>query len=203
MTAEGGSVATSGYWTSKELSQCGFASSLYCFGIDHSKALTKPSAVGRIAFVTEVSVPISATKGIAADDEECQNEAMAAALPGTYKAFLSQIGKTAGERFVADQRPWVRVDGVSLAEPGRSLLDATNLPPMGLLAPINVTASGAYVIGLVRTGGLGAGTVRATCNDWTDGSGRFFWGNADWTTLWWNWADDSCDAEMYVYCLQE
>jgi hypothetical protein len=106
-------------WTQGVYTSCSQSFALYCFGIDGTQAVTTPAATGRLAFVSESSMALSTT-GIAAADEICQTEATAAALSGTYKALLAQVGKSAASRFVASRAPWVRIDGVPLTTGGNN-----------------------------------------------------------------------------------
>jgi len=69
--------------------------------------------------------------------------AMAASLPGTYKAWVStnQANGTPATRFTQSATPYVLVNGTKIANNWADLIDGT------LLAPINRTETGGNPLG--------------------------------------------------------
>jgi len=110
--------------------------------------------------------------GLDGADAICQARANANARPGTYAAWLS-IGSGVDEspatgRFRHAGQPYMRVDGVTIAEDWADLISGT------LDAPLNVTETGTTLSGntLILTNTLPEGMVGgsipgADCQDWT------------------------------------
>ena len=152
--------------------------------------------------------------GVAAVDAMCQAEASAAALPGTYLAWLSTSTVNAKDRLGSDG-PWFNTRGQRIA---RSLDDLTD----GVLEnPITYDAAGGgppsppYNL-WPYTGTQADGTAAAgmTCGDWTVTTGGVgLTGYADRTSdQWTNFNDRGCDGQLNadetgyvgraVYCFQ-
>jgi List-Bact-rpt repeat protein len=180
---------------------------LYCFGTGSNTPLTITKTPGRVAFVTQMGLPIP-LGGVDKADAICKSEATGAGLPGTYKALISMNGVAAASRFNAAGMPWVRVDGIPLAFPGSSILDGGSLQ-----VPLGQQASGTYV-GVYRVAGGSAtpqdpGTPDTTCNDWTvtDNSRQYWTAHAHQTRNWWGSflasCTDFCPNCLPIICLQE
>jgi hypothetical protein len=132
--------------------------------------LQKPAATGRLAFVSSGTFATSA--GLHAADSLCAAEARAAGLSGSFKALLAVDGASAASRFDLRGSPWVRLDGVAIAD------DASAFANGKLNAPIDVTAFGAYAVnaGWAWTGAYTPQQVSATtCSSWTSASADI-WG---------------------------
>ena len=156
------------YWTElgTPLSMCGTLPHYYCFGIDDTTSVAPPARTSRLAFLSN---PWPSGGGRNAADAECQTEATAAGLPGSYQALLADVGTTAIARFRDTGTMWTRVDGVALADSYAQFASGDTI------APLNVTAAGAYVQpapAIVWTGGVpdATGTALTTCNNWTVGT---------------------------------
>jgi hypothetical protein len=143
--------------------------------------------------------------GVAAADSLCASEARAAGLPGSFKALLSAERVSAASRFDLRGPPWVRTDGVPVVE------HAADLARSSLIAPIDVTATGAYVgwnttwTG-ARTPG-DPGTSASTCSSWTSTAPDVYagWGagaSID-PQFWFGLNGVPCSGWYNVYCLQE
>jgi hypothetical protein len=84
---------------------------IYCFQTDHQTPVTATAPAGaRTAFVS--STLVSATGGLSAGDAACTKDAMAAGLPGTYKALMGTSTVAPESRLNLTGTPWARVDGV-------------------------------------------------------------------------------------------
>jgi hypothetical protein len=180
--------------------------SIYCFGVDNDKPLDPPSATGRIAFVSRTM--FTPMMGLAGADALCTSDAMLGGLPGQYLALMATPTASAASRFTAQDKPFVRPDGVQLTTSGAGILDGS-----APLTTINVTAQKEYVwTDRVITGAqktIVPGTMASTCNGWTASSGPFDtitppsvmiepdWFHADG----WN---ANCGPDTYrVFCLQK
>lgn len=140
--------------------------------------------------------------GLAAGDAICRNLANAAGLANTvnFKAWLSDSTTDASARITSDG-PWVRLDGVKVADNRADLLDGA------LFAPINVTDAGEYDLGRgVWTGTIPAGTKSGyTCTDWTTlfavgTSGGATYANSNWT----DGPDPTPGTGNYpIYCFED
>lgn len=179
---------------------------LYCFGIDHDKAVAAEfSPTAPIAFVSSAYWTPGA--GIADADAVCQDAATAASLPGTYKALLPTTTASAASRFSSTGEAWRRVDGVQLA------VSRAEFMAGHLLAPLDATANGGQTDADVWTGVTGAGavpnslgTTGKTCQDWTsnmstDRSGLGH--TAETGSAWFTSGVLPCNSMSHLYCLQE
>jgi hypothetical protein len=135
---------------------------LYCFEVDLDQEVDPPPAPpdARIAFVSKNA--FSVTGGLPAADLQCQTEATAASLPGTYVALLATSTASAASRVTP--AIYKRPDGVTIGP-------LTN----AIITPINVTAADGYVDVDVWTGAASipapftsAGSASTTCGDWTN-----------------------------------
>lgn len=114
------------------------------------------------AFVTTAT--FDGTFGGAANaDATCTAEASAAGLGGIWRAWLGDASPPSS-RFTADG-PWVRVDGVALAD------DLADLTDGALAAPLNLDAQGTSRSGLAWTGADATGVLGETCSGWSSAFG--------------------------------
>jgi hypothetical protein len=136
---------------------------LYCFGTSYQAPIRITPAPGRFAFLSEGN--IAPSSGIAGADALCTQEATAAGLPGSYRAFLATSSVSALSRFDLTGPPWVRVDGIPVVA---SAADLATRP----LTSISVRATGTYLgRGFVWTGistdPSSPSTAALTCRDWS------------------------------------
>lgn len=143
--------------------------------------------------------------GLAAADTVCQNRAAAAGLPNAqnFKAWLSDSSVDAKDRITSDG-PWVRLDGVAVAESKPDLIDGR------LFTSINLTETGLYRSNWrVYTGTTNAG-LRTTkqCNNWSsnlassEGTvGAVYSAGFDWS----NEYAEGCSHSSYygLYCFED
>ena len=134
--------------------------------------------------------------------------------PGTYKAWVStnQANGTPATRFTQSATPYVKVDGVKVANNWADLIDGT------LLSPINLTESGGPApqgtVGCpqgnptVWTATTASGTLSnaaSTCSNWTSTNGGSLWGRTTATdTTWTNWCSGGiCSWTAPIFCFQQ
>ena len=149
-------------WTIAASFPCNSSQRLYCLGRGRISILSVVAQTGRLAFATTANYVVGG--GIAAADALCQSEATAAGKAGTFRALLATSTASAVSRFNTNGPTWVRADGVPLANAAPDIAAPT------LVAPLNVSASGAYLAAVAWTGAAGfssVGTATSTCNNWT------------------------------------
>ena len=116
----------------------------------------------KIVFVSSVMVPPD-MGGLAGGDAKCNALAKSANLPGTYVAWLSDSSTSARERLTPGAGPFVRVDGIVIAEDIPDLLDGN------ITNPISITEKGKPFQPMVWTGtdASGTGENGFYCADWS------------------------------------
>jgi hypothetical protein len=155
---------------------CGQQARLYCFATDRQAQVVPTPVQGRYAFVTKS--PWSPGGGIASADSQCQADARAANLPGTYSALLAQTGpgKSASSRFnfAAGSLPWVRPDGIPLAQTAAGVMTGSGTTGLWDTSPYLVADGQALgTSGLLWSGAVSPmteGSDASTCNSWTTAS---------------------------------
>lgn len=198
-------------WTAYATTGCSGSLRLLCLERSQGPAIEPPEGSGALAFVTSTSGPgdlsswpeAGGATGLAAGDAICRLRAAAAGLPvpDSFRAWLSDSTAGAASRIPFDG-PWVRPDGVRIADSKTDLTDGK------LLSALNVTESGAYLaLGSAWTGTLSDGSADAdTCLGWTsaDPTDR---GTAGRPTLtepsWTDSVANGCIAELHLYCLSD
>ena len=146
-------------------STCNFTLQLLCFETDFTVAVPiapPPFPVGRYVFTSHNTYTLA---GIAAADTQCQSDATAAGLPGTYVAFVATTTQSASDRIGGVAGIWRRSDGLVVTRTGldqspldtAAFLDATGHEPV-LNAGIWFGANTATELG----------TSQNTCNDYSD-----------------------------------
>ena len=143
--------------------------------------------------------------GLAGGDRICQDLADAAGLSGTYLAWLSDSNESPRTRFTQSTVPYVRVDGVKVADSWLDLTDSS------LDAPINVDQTGTSRRGRhVWTGTKTAGRAAAFhCSGWTALTGDGETGDRSVTNR--RWTEDSTPpcggggtfTGAALYCFQQ
>jgi hypothetical protein len=149
-------------------SSCDSSLHLYCFQVDLSIPLDVAdfAVAGRRMFPSTGSFDVST--GLAGADALCAADAASTpALSGaSFKAFLADIGTSAGARFAVDDRPIVRPDGLIVAA---DLVDLTT--GGSLVHPPSLRVDGSYYTFRTFAGATSpsaAGSDATTCNGWTD-----------------------------------
>ena len=178
---------------------------LYCFEIGNDAVVTPIQSSGRIAFITQN--PSNAPAGLAAYDAECQSDAAAANLSGTFLAAVATTTATTASRFPATT-PWRRVDGTPLSTDAAHMFDTRPL-----LATVNQLADGEYIstpfTRPYRTGAPNPVTVgdnTTTCADWTTNVGMgVITGSPIEIGKGSVWAATAalCNSSLYSLCLEQ
>ena len=178
------------------------------------------SAYARCVFVTSQTFTAN-LGGLSGADSKCQELADAAGLSGTFKAWLSDSTTDARDRLAQAAVPYMRVDGVPIADNFADLVDGD------LAAPLEIDEAGMMATGSpfvwTRTSTAGIHPSRAgctqgppddplglclTCRDWFDGVtgaprfdggiGSWLFANSQWT---FNGANQ-CNDMNHVYCFE-
>jgi hypothetical protein len=209
--AIGGSWATTESWLYYGLSTCSSSLGLACLEVGAATPWPAHRSGGALAFVTSVdgtgdlgSWPEAGdATGLDAGDAICRTLAIAAGLPApdTFFAWLS-TGTVAAKDRLAYDGPWIRIDGVRIADSKADLTDGT------LLAPVGQTESGVYLSSYaVWTGTSAAGVAESTrCGDWLldDATqGRNGWANLA-NQLWTAKSNLACSSTwLRLYCFSD
>jgi hypothetical protein len=207
----GSSEATSVGWSNCCSDSCGDTLSLLCLQTGTGPSLPNHVSSGKKAFLTSVSgnghlgswPDAGGNTGIAAGDAICQARATAAGLanPTHFKAWLSDSTTNAKNRISSDG-PWVRLDGVLIANSKSDLLDYS------LFTAINVTETMVYAGDEhdVWTGTFGSGMKKTDhCSDWTTSSSGTK-GVAGWAYAVVGWPSaplPSCSSLNSLYCFED
>jgi hypothetical protein len=157
----------------------------------------------RRVFVTS-AMYTGALGGIAGADASCQSLAGAAALGGTWKAWVGDGMNAPSTTFVQSTVPYVRTDGVTIATDWTALTDGT------LDAPIDHDETGAAVDPSGNTHvWTGAATNGAPlpyhCSGWTSATdsftprGLFTATDSTWVMA----GPDPCATENHIYCFEQ
>lgn len=173
--AFGSTSETSSNWGSGSGGPCSISFNLLCFRTDQNPAGFKPDSRGiRQAFATTDRVYGNLTLepdsdglgGLEGADRICRNQAAEADLKDadTYKAFLSETGTSAFDRFNWPDLPWARLDGVLFAGDLPTLID------QGSETSLNHTPSGTYIGREYGWSGTESGGTPSAdnCNDWSE-----------------------------------
>jgi hypothetical protein len=144
------------------------------------------------------------SSGIAGADLECQSEAQAAGLAGTFLAALGSTTATASSRFSLTGPVWVRPDGAPLGDTASQMFNGTLTPTTiamtadGMPLPAN---SEYYWAGMPNQ------MLTDSCTDWTSTSPPMATtGNADSTVLAERFSAvtvQPCSSPVRLLCLQE
>jgi len=208
-TALGSADATTGMWSTSSSDSCGSTRPLVCLQTGAGPALPVFASPGKKAFLTSVSgngnlaswASAGGNTGLAAGDAVCQARAAAGGLSGTFRAWLASSTANAVDRLVSNG-PWVRIDGVKVADNKADLTDGT------LFSAINQDEFGLYYgnygVWAARYDGL---NTAHNCNEWADGTAAFMgaFGIAAATgTGWASGSGSSCDVTAFhLYCLED
>ena len=161
--------------------------------------------------------------GLAGADAKCQAAAVAAGLPGTYLAWLSDNTGSPATRFTKSMIPYVNRSGVQVADNWADVVDGTldfainksefnTQPGVGTAScPLNFPDANPKVVGLTYTGTGTNGTLfnaALHCNNWSsnsanDSSGGGHWSSylsGKWTTL---VCVYGCHNKEALYCFQQ
>lgn len=171
--AVGSSRAAGRYWTEAGATICSSTNrSLLCLRRGEGPALPPLNQAGARVFITggEVLGDFSqeagadGAQGVEAGDAICQRDAELLGLDnaGNYRAWLSDTTTAAIDRIESDG-PWVRLDGMPVADDKNDLID-------GLLrVPLNLTVDGRYLDrpGVWTGTSISGQPISPNCNNWS------------------------------------
>lgn len=196
----GSPYGTGAGWHYGSISLCSLLHHLACFQTGTGSPLPTFAIPGKKVFIT--STPTTGNLGgLAGADATCQAEANAQMLGGTYKAWLSTSTVNAIDRLISDG-PWVRVDGVKVAD------NKTDLTDGEIFTTISVDAAGNYLSGdAVWTGTDSTGIKMAdTCGDWSLGGFLNFGHQGAYFSVTNVWTDHQfiqCSNMRRFYCFED
>ncbi len=209
--AIGASWATTVGWLSYGLANCSSSWGLVCLETGAAAPLPAHRSGGALAFVTSIdgtgdlgSWPEAGdATGLDAGDAICRALATAAGLPApdSFFAWLSTTTVDAVNRLAYDG-PWIRIDGVKIADSKADLTDGT------LRVPVGQSETGVYLSNHpVWTGTTSAGVAETTrCGDWmlADATqGKNGWANLA-NQLWTAKNDAACSSTwLRLYCFSD
>jgi len=212
MVACGSSTRTTWSWSFSGTSACSASRALLCFEMGWVPTLPPYKNGGALAFVTSAdwtgnlgSWPqAGGATGLAAGDAICQYLATDAGLeaPGSFLAWLSNSTTDAIDRFSYDG-PWIRVDGVKIADSRADLVDGE------LFSALNVKEDGKYLGNYgawtgTSTSGLGTGDH---CDGWTSADPATNGTRAVVNATGANWTEKNAmqcsDGGMRLYCFSQ
>jgi hypothetical protein len=156
----------------------------------------------RVVFVTNDTAAghMSGTPGVAGADARCADAATAAALPGTFLAWIANDSLDPDSRFVKTNR-YVRTDGTLVAQTWVDLTDGT------LLAPIDRDENGDFVSDFIWTNVDSAGqqeTTTTDCSEFTSAGGNGRVGSTSHTDArWTSFSADSFAQQNRLYCFEQ
>lgn len=185
-------------WLSSGASSCDSNGHIYCFGTDLDVQLEVESTQGRIAFVSQASMPADA--GIDAFDATCQTEADAAGFGGTFLAFIGTTTASPLSRFTTDGATWVNTAGFPIVPTAATLSISADI-----VAPVGFTAEGQPTLAAAWTGARSpVESTNFNCENWTVSTeGGATVAVAGGTESWLDTEFVGCTADRSVFCFQE
>jgi len=164
-----------------------------------------PSAAGKTVFVTNASV-LGNFGGLSTADALCQQEADAAGLTGTYKAWLSSSTQSPTSRMTKSLDGYVLPDGTLIANDWGDLTDGTIQNPINRFADGTLYGADSVWTGTQADGSNIGNDPLWYCEDWTnqyaDDSTGF--GATNYTNAY--WTEESamyCDITARFYCFEQ
>ena len=205
----GNPETTGSRWTDSGSTLCSSSAAIMCMETGSGDDLPAFASSGQLVFVSSIGgngdlsvwPGAGGETGVAAGDAVCRNLANTAGFANTvnFKAWLSDSVNSAVSRLTGGG-PWVRPDGVKVAD------DTSDLTDSDLLVPINVTDTMQYDSGTgVWTGTLETGAMAASmCSDWADTTAQSTFGSAVSTDKsWTNFSQLVCSGGTFlIYCFE-
>jgi hypothetical protein len=204
----------------RDNAHCGAAGN--CMGANAGVACTPPETCSngacsiqpKRAFVTS-TLHTGALGGVAGADQICQSLANTVGLPGTFFAWIADSPATAPNvRFSRAPVPYIRTDGVPIANDWNDLVDGVLAAPLALTelgapAPLPVPQACGAGVGMAWSNVDNAGNwIPGYCNEMTLGvampgiGGQ--WGRPEDPVAWTLWCSGgSCDFQASIYCFEQ
>jgi hypothetical protein len=198
-------------WSLYGSTGCQSERELLCMQTGAGPGLPSILNYGGLAFVTSVQgqgrlqdwPEAGGNVGVAAADAVCRSRAAAGGLrfPNSFKAWISTSTMNAPDRF-SFNGPWVRLDGVVVAQSKVDLIDGE------IFGPINQNEFGAYVANYFVLTGTDSSGVWGTedCDGWTSALTTDFTttGSANDVMRWTDQGyGNQCSHIARLYCLSE
>lgn len=157
-------------------------------------------------FITAATYP-GDLDGLIGADAKCQAAADNAALPGTFKAWLSDDTDSPSTRFYQSPGPYRLVNGTTIANSWADLTDGS------LLAPITIDQTGASTVEngtrawthTLRDGTRG-GVLNEDCENWTSADSGVNGDEGQPVSTSENWTEFAagiCNNMFRLYCFQQ
>jgi len=207
----GGTRTSSHSWSSYGTISCSAVRPLLCMQAGAAAPLPPILNYGALAFVTSIRgqgrlqdwPDADGQLGVAAADAICRSRAAAGGLrwPDQFKAWISSSTENAPDR-IGFSGPWVRLDGVVVAQSKTDLLDGE------IFGPINQDEYAAYASGLYVLTGTDSSGIWGTedCSGWSSALSTDFATTGRLNDVM-RWADqgyhNQCDRQARLYCLSE
>ena len=157
------------------------------------------AAASKLVFVTS-SRHTGNLGGVEGADAICATRAAAADLPGTFKAWVSASDAAARDRLSHGEAPYLRTDGVQVADDWADLVDGS------LDAPMSRDENGAAVEDDAWTGTLATGAASTSCSGFTSSSAANAGVCGSTTASDGTWTDNivpPCYLELRLYCVEQ
>jgi hypothetical protein len=145
--------------------------------------------------------------GLSGADAVCQNLAVAASLPGSYRAWLSDDTESPSTRFSQSSGPYHLLNGVAIAANWADLTDGA------LAVPITLAENGATFDDLAfrawtntLENGTRGGVQNENCAGWTTAVNGPHGDAGPVTTTsvkWTRFSSGTCNNESHLYCFQQ
>ncbi len=165
----------------------------------------------RLVFVTS-TLQYGDMNGLAGADTICNDLAQEAGLPGTYKAWLStgQANGTPAVRFTQSAVPYVKVDGVKVADNWADLTDGTldsaiNRTELNAAPPAgNPTCGNTSVWSNTNSNGTLFNSINS-CGNYLSTASAGHWGQSALVNGGWSSAcsGGTCSWQEPMYCFQQ
>ena len=145
--------------------------------------------------------------GLAGADIICNDLAIEAGLPGTYKAWLSDSVTSAAERFT-QEGPYILVDGTPIADNWYDLTDGYLLNRISRDENNNNYGSQQYVwTNTQRNGEITNINSSNNCNNWTMNDSSYSGGLGSNYYIYYYWTErnvtSNCSLTRRLYCFQQ
>jgi hypothetical protein len=149
--------------------------SVCCNGVCCDGCCGQGGACGAcLVFVTSATTPNGGNLGgLLGADDICQDLADSVTpdpLPGTYMAWLSDANGSPTTHFRQSQRPYVRTDGLAVADDWADLIDPPLIRPIDR-TELNTEESDSINVWTNTTSTGAAASTDFDCNDWTSDDG--------------------------------
>lgn len=192
----GGASRVGGPIVTTVTTSCNTPQHLFCAEFARTAIVTVPPSTARVAVVLSHTLSPLATMGDA--DGECQADAVANGLAGSFLAVQHRASAPVQSRLLDTNAPWRRVDNILLAPSGTALFNGSSLDTF-----INQMADGQPSNFLMPS----MDATLANCNEWTSGTPNFTFRTLQMNTRHWHTpsagsADIGCNLPFRILCLQ-